>query len=179
MSTTPGNSTALRTSLQTGAACVPHRFAIDVATRAVAVWLVLLAVAFANGAVRETMLIPSIGPGLAHPVSAIGLATLVALLAWKSVGWIQPRSPSGAWAVGILWVILTVLFEFGAGHYLFHQSWPALIHDYDILAGRLWVLVLTTIVVAPRVSAYRLFRAWPTAPSHSANPDRYTHPTRR
>ena len=40
-------------------------------------------------------------------------------------------------------------FELLAGHYLFGNSWGRLLEDYNLLRGRIWVLVLVTTAVAP------------------------------
>lgn len=56
-------------------------------------------------------------------------------------------------AIGLLWVVLTVAFEFGFGHYGAHKPWPELLADYKLARGRIWVLVLVTIVAAPYVTA--------------------------
>jgi hypothetical protein len=52
-----------------------------------------------------------------------------------------------------MWVILTVVFEFLAGHYLFENSWDRLIADYNMVRGRVWVLVLFASFFAPRWAA--------------------------
>jgi len=44
---------------------------------------------------------------------------------------------------------LTVAFEFLFGHFVMGNPWEALLHDYNLVAGRVWVLVLTWIAVAP------------------------------
>jgi hypothetical protein len=56
-----------------------------------------------------------------------------------------------------MWLGLTVAFEFLFGHFARGLSWKELLHDYDILSGRLWVLVLLWITVAPYL-CYRLQR---------------------
>jgi len=48
---------------------------------------------------------------------------------------------------------LTLAFEFLAGHYLFHNPWSRLLEDYDVARGRIWILVLFTTLLAPRVCA--------------------------
>ena len=48
-----------------------------------------------------------------------------------------------------MWLGMTLVFEFGAGHYLFGTPWRALLADYNVLAGRLWVLVLIATMTAP------------------------------
>jgi hypothetical protein len=59
--------------------------------------------------------------------------------------------------IGLTWLALTVAFEFLFGHYVAGHSWRALLNDYDLLAGRLWVLVLAWLALAPYLF-YRLQR---------------------
>jgi hypothetical protein len=54
-----------------------------------------------------------------------------------------------------LWLGLTLAFEFLVGHYAFGTSWNELLADYDILNGRLWLLVLVAALTAPRFAMYR------------------------
>lgn len=121
--------------------------------RAVLVWFVMLVVASANGALRQAVLIPAIGDVTGRAVSTVILAAAIALLTWLTIGWIGPRSVRKAWTVGALWVALTLAFEFLAGHYVFGTPWGALLEDYNLLRGRIWILVLIVTAVAPRVAA--------------------------
>ena len=57
--------------------------------------------------------------------------------------------------IGAGWVVLTLAFEFLAGHYLFANSWERLLADYNVAQGRIWILVLITTLLAP-VVVYRL-----------------------
>jgi hypothetical protein len=84
-----------------------------------------------------------------HLASSVLLAGLIALTAWLSILWIAPGTARRAWAVGALWMSLTVAFEFLAGHYVFGHPWPRLLTDYDILQGRAWLLVLVATLVSP------------------------------
>ena len=52
-------------------------------------------------------------------------------------------------AIGGLWMTLTVGFEFGFGHYVMGHSWPHLLADYDLLDGRLWVLIPGFLLLGP------------------------------
>jgi hypothetical protein len=121
--------------------------------RGVVVWFGLLAVAIVNGAAREGFLTPRWGEHTAHALSTITLSVSIVLVAWFSIRWLDPRSSRDAWAIGGLWVALTLAFEFLAGHYLFGHPWSRLLADYNVLAGRIWPLVLITTALAPRVSA--------------------------
>ena len=44
---------------------------------------------------------------------------------------------------------MTLLFEFGVGHYLFGSPWHRLLADYNLLEGRVWLLVPLWLLVAP------------------------------
>ena len=44
---------------------------------------------------------------------------------------------------------MTLTFEFVAGHYLFRTAWSTLLADHNLLAGRLWILVLIATTIAP------------------------------
>jgi hypothetical protein len=46
-------------------------------------------------------------------------------------------------------VALTVLFEFIFGRLVMKHPWSKLLADYNLLAGRLWLLVLLWLVIAP------------------------------
>ena len=124
--------------------------------RAVSIWCVLLVVASINGVLREAVLIPRTGDHLGRIISTLLLSAFIFILAWLTIGWIGPRTREQAWLVGVAWLLLTLAFEFLAGHYLFHHAWSSLLADYNVLRGRIWVLVLITTLVAPRLCAFAL-----------------------
>jgi hypothetical protein len=49
----------------------------------------------------------------------------------------------------MIWLLLTLAFEFLAGHSLFGKPWDMLLADYDVVRGRIWVLVLMSTLLAP------------------------------
>ena len=126
---------------------------MSIAARASTVWVVMLIVASANGAFREAVLIPRLGDTQGRAISTLMLAALIALLTWFTIRWIHPASAREAWMIGAFWVILTLAFEFVGGRYLFGKSWSELTEDYNVLQGRIWILVLLTTGLAPRLCA--------------------------
>ncbi len=121
--------------------------------RAAAVWLLLVPLAILNGTVRNYLLVPLVGNGAAHVISSLTLSALILAAAWLFIGWIHPASAGQALGLGCFWLALTVLFEFGAGHYLFKNPWEKLLADYNVFKGRVWVLVLLATLLAPYVTA--------------------------
>lgn len=121
--------------------------------RAVLVWFGLVVAAFANGTVRELALRPRVAEATAHLISVGLLSAIILIVSWSTVAWIRPRSSSDAWRVGVLWLALTIAFEFLAGHYLFGAPWSRLRADYNLLRGRIWLVVLMTTLAAPILAA--------------------------
>jgi hypothetical protein len=118
-------------------------------------WLPMLLLAVANGALRELTLRRRLGELRAHQLSTLLLLVLLALYIGGVLRVWPPTSPGEALAVGSLWLGLTLSFEFLAGRYLSKQSWRRLLADYDLRAGRLWALVPLWVLVAPL-----LFQRW-------------------
>ena len=120
-------------------------------------WFVLVAVAVLNGIIRQggySKVLPELA---AHQVS-----TVTGMLVTGIVGWMLSRrwpldSARQAWLVGCGWLLLTVLFEFGFGHYVAGHSWARLLQDYNVLQGRVWSLFLLWLLLMPYLF-YRLGR---------------------
>jgi hypothetical protein len=121
--------------------------------RALLVWLVLLVLAVGFGAVREAVVSPRLGSQTAHVIGTIAFCLAILAVAWAAIGWIGPRDPASAVRIGAGWVGLTVAFEFLAGHYFFGHPWARLLADYNVLRGRIWLLVLVTTGAAPLLAA--------------------------
>lgn len=117
--------------------------------RALLVWLLLVVLAIGNGTLRTFLLVPRLEERTGHAVSTVLLSALIAITAWLTIRWIRPPTAKDAWLVGTLWLVLTLAFEFGAGHFLFRNSWERLLADYDLRNGRIWILVLLTTLLAP------------------------------
>jgi hypothetical protein len=117
--------------------------------RAAAVWVGILLLASVNGAVRDLLLAPRLGDPVARAISTVALCGLVALVTWFTIGWMHPTTPRRALSIGILWLALTLAFEFLGGHYLFHKPWAALVADYDVRRGRIWILALVATLLMP------------------------------
>jgi hypothetical protein len=117
--------------------------------RAALAWFGILILAIANGAFRQALLVPRLGEQVGHILSTLLLSVLVIGAAWLLVPWIRPLTARDTWLIGVLWVVMTVAFEFLGGHYLFRTPWERLLADYNVAQGRIWVLVLMTTLLAP------------------------------
>ncbi len=114
-------------------------------------WLGLVALAILNGVLREKRYAPHMGERAAHQVSTVIGLVLFGAYVWVFSGLFPMASARQAIAIGAMWLAMTVLFEFIFGHYVMGHSWEKLLHDYRLLRGRIWVLVLIWTAVAPYV----------------------------
>ncbi|MGQ0696687.1 MAG: hypothetical protein ACT4PZ_00455 [Panacagrimonas sp.] len=121
--------------------------------KTVALWFVLVVLAIANGTLREKMLIPAMGPSAAMLISGITLSVAIFLVSWFTLPWYGPLPSSQYWLIGLLWLLMTVLFEFGFGHFIAHKSWAELLDAYNVSKGNLWTLVLVTTFISPWLAA--------------------------
>jgi hypothetical protein len=122
--------------------------------RALIVWCALLVAAIVNGTIRVAVIIPAVGETAGHIISTIKLSIAILLIAWLAIPWLGPASGIDLWRIGAMWFALTVAFEFGAGHFLFGNPWSRLLEDYNVLRGRVWVVVLLATATAPMVAAW-------------------------
>ena len=118
--------------------------------KAVVTWVLMIPVAILNGAFREAVVRPRVGELRAHQVSvATGSVGFLALVAGRWCGEVGRIDDRVLFRMGVGWLVATILFEFGFGHYLRGFSWQQLLHDYNVRAGRLWVVVLLVILFSP------------------------------
>ncbi|MDP3426704.1 MAG: hypothetical protein Q8S17_04940 [Humidesulfovibrio sp.] len=131
-------------------------------------WLLFAVLAVGLGALRVTLLEPLIGEPVAHVLGTlVGCALFLALI-FRFVRWTKlsapgQRSPTARAkarmvALGLFWTLSTMAFEFGFGRLVMGHSWARLLADYNLLAGRLWVLVLLTLYAGPRLAAWAIAR---------------------
>ena len=121
------------------------------AVKYIAIWSVLFAIAFVNGAVRELTYGQLVRELTAHQISSVSGIVLFGIAIWFITGQWRLQSAPQALLVGLIWAVITVAFEFLFGHYAMGHPWSRLWDDYNVLAGRLWMCVLAWIATAPLV----------------------------
>ena len=123
--------------------------------RYILAWLPMVLIAILNGALRDIWYRKFLGELRAHQLSTLTGAVLFAVYIWVLSRLWPLESGMRALVVGVTWFAMTLCFEFLFGHYVAGHSWRHLLQDYNICAGRVWVLLLIWVTVAPYVF-YRL-----------------------
>jgi len=127
-------------------------------------WFAMLLVSVANGALRDLAYGKHMSELAAHQVSTVLSMVLLGIVMRVFARYYPPASGRQAVAVGLLWMALTLAFEFLFFHYLGGHSWAELLANYDVLNGRVWVFVLIWIALAPYLF-FRLARKHDIAPA--------------
>lgn len=114
-------------------------------------WFPMIVIAIVNGLFREKFLASRFNELQAHQLSTASMIILFGVYVWVLIKTWFPTSAKQALMIGLIWLVLTVIFEFLFGHYVAGHSWDKLLGDYHLVKGRVWVLVLIWVCIAPYV----------------------------
>jgi hypothetical protein len=121
--------------------------------RPFAAWLLILALAMLNGVFREAVLLPALGKPIALILSGLLLSLAILAVAVALARWLALDEPRRCFSVGLLWLCLTLVFEFGFGGMVQGRSWAEMLEAYTFKDGNLWPLVILATMFAPLVAA--------------------------
>lgn len=112
-------------------------------------WFLLAIVAVTNGVLRQATYGKQVSDLLAHQISTATGILFTGLVVWIFSRFWPIESATQAWVIGACWLVATVAFEFGFGHFVAGHSWSRLLADYNLLDGRVWSLFLVWITLMP------------------------------
>ncbi|NTU93114.1 MAG: hypothetical protein HGB29_02775 [Chlorobiaceae bacterium] len=120
--------------------------------RALLAWLLIISAESVSGVFRRIVLVPEFGELRSH---WIGVATACAIV--FAVSWRYARPPveahfGRALGTGLIWVVLTLMFEFGLGLGLGYTV-DRILADYDLSSGRLMLPGFLFMFFAPLLAA--------------------------
>lgn len=112
-------------------------------------WFPMVGIAILNGFLRQSGYGPYFSELTAHQISTVTGIILMGIYIRIVTRYFPIKSSIQAAGIGGLWLILTVAFEFGFGHFLMRHPWSKLFHDYNIFEGRVWVFFLIWLTMSP------------------------------
>ena len=112
-------------------------------------WFPMVAIAIANGVVRDGWYGRHMRELRAHQLSTLIGVILFGIYIGAVMRLRVPASAGQAVGIGMIWFVMTLLFEFGFGRYVAGHSWQQLRRDYNLKAGRVWPAILVWVAVAP------------------------------
>lgn len=121
----------------------------EILLRAVLLWMLFIPVPIINGIMREKWYKRTYGELRAHQIGSVIVAVMFVLFVYVFFGHvILSLSVDHLMQIGFLWCAMTVIFECALGLRR-GLSWSQIFADYNVFRGRLWIVVLMTILCAP------------------------------
>ncbi len=117
--------------------------------RAFAVWLLIILAETIHGTLRQVFLAPLVGDFPARQISVFPAMAVIFLVAFFFIRRINAPSKRSLFAVGLMWVGLTVIFEFVLGIFVLNQTREPMSEDYDLSRGGLMIFGLLFLFIAP------------------------------
>ena len=114
------------------------------------IWLPMIFIAVINGTARDLWYKKYVGELARRQISTITLIILFAIYLTIILKKYPLQSEIQALYVGILWLILTLVFEFGFGR-ISGNSWTFLFDEYNLMKGRIWILIPIWVTIAPYI----------------------------
>ncbi len=122
--------------------------------RAFLVWLVIIAAETVHGILRGVLLVPVVGDLPARQLGVLIGSLLIFAVAYLFIRWMAVQTKLQFLAVGLLWVVLTILFEIGLGRLVLSLPWERLTEDYDVTRGGFMGVGLLFMAAAPWLAAW-------------------------
>jgi hypothetical protein len=121
--------------------------------KAIGIWFVLVVAAVVNGVFREEVLGTVLDGSILLLASCLLLAVLIFLVTFILIPFIGASKSIIYIGIGLLWVVLTVSFEFLFGSFVAGHSWQEIMQVFNITKGNLFMLDLITTAVSPWTAA--------------------------
>ena len=110
------------------------------------IWVMIIPIAILNGGFREYVLV-KLGV-LARPLSGIILSICIFIVAYLLVPKIKNCVKRDYIIFGIMWFILTNLFDLSS-YIKAGEGFAGLLQSYNIFTGNLWLLVVLSALFSP------------------------------
>ena len=120
--------------------------------KSLGVWVILAVSAIVVATFRIGVLLPKFAEQTAHQLGTVLYLIVQFIIIYIFIKKMKIKETKTLLGIGIFWVVITILFEFVFGHFIMGHPWEKLLADYNLLNGRLWVLVLVNSITAPLIN---------------------------
>lgn len=121
--------------------------------RGFTIWLLIIFAESVHGTLRQLFLAPLVGDFPARRIAFFTGILLIFGITYLFSGWINAPSVKSLFVVGLSWMFLTALFEFGLGVFVLNYSWERMFEDYDLSRGGLMGFGLIFMFFVPYLAA--------------------------
>jgi hypothetical protein len=106
-----------------------------------------------HGTLRTLLLAPAVGDFRPRKISVFTASAIILAIVYLFIRWMGIRKSGALFAVGIMWLFLTLAFEISLGHFVFGYSWERIGADFNILKGGLLPFGLLILALSPFIAA--------------------------
>ena len=108
----------------------------------------MVIIAVINGTARDLWYNKYVNELIAKQNSTISLIVFLGVYIFFAIRKYPPESESQSIIIGLIWVFLTLIFEFSFGLYR-GKTLNHLLNEYNIIKGNLWMLIPIWTILAP------------------------------
>jgi hypothetical protein len=126
---------------------------VAISLRAFAIWLLIIGVEIVHGAVRTLYLAPYVGDFQARQIGVFTGSVPIFAIAYVCVPWLRASTDAALLFVGLIWLLLTLAFEFTFGPWVLGRPWDDLLLDFKIWRGGFFVIGLLFLTLAPLLAS--------------------------
>jgi hypothetical protein len=137
------------------AGCIEEYFVIlnQVYKRIILVWLLIMGMETIQGILRTILLAPLVGDFQARQIAVLTGSGIIFLVTWLTIRWIGVSKSWQLLVVGLVWVVLTILFEVVLGRWILSLPWERIFEDYDVSNGGFLGLGLLFMLLSPMLAS--------------------------
>ena len=121
--------------------------------RAIIVWVLLILAEILHGIARGILLAPHVGEFRSNQIGVFTGSLIIVAIAILFVRWIGASRPRQLIRIGVVWLVLTLVFEIVFGRFVAGASWERLASDYNVLHGGLLPFGMIVLMLSPWIAA--------------------------
>jgi hypothetical protein len=123
-----------------------------IVARSLTIWLILIAAEILHGIARGIFLVPYVGEFRSSQIGVFTGSLIILAIAVLFVRWIGTTRSTHLLGIGVLWLVLTLAFEFLFGYFVAGASWERLLADYNIFEGGLLPFGMIFLALSPWIA---------------------------
>ncbi len=116
------------------------------------VWLAIMFVETLHGIARAVFVLPHTGDLLSRQIGVVSGSILIFIVVIGLIKWLGITDRRGLLGVGILWVVMTVVFEFALGYFAMGMPLNEIFASFDPRHGSLMPLGLAFLALSPVIA---------------------------
>lgn len=120
--------------------------------RVMVVWLLIIIAETVHGIIRQILIAPAIGDMRARQIGVLIGSAMIFVIAWACIRWMNAKSFAEQFRVGLIWVVLTAVFELSLGTVLGYSP-ERLLSEYNVADGGFLGFGMLFLLFAPALAA--------------------------